>query len=353
MRKNILTTSQIPARKGSNTKMFDKNGQLNATDVADAFKAIASLGEYLKNNTVVTEEQAADREQAAAARAEMVTAAFQDPAELAALGETMAQEIRITADREGFARRFLQYQEVGNGQIVQWRMNMKMVTASIATGPVQTQTQIVRDNVIYPNEFYITARPFIEQRDLVRTNVDMVEDKFTEALEAIMVQEDRTWKRAADDLVGLDNPLVNILGKFTPQHLAGMIADVNNWGITPTHTLIASDLWNDLSSDMSWQDVMDPITQQEILLTGRIGTIYGTTLVSDYFRHPQQKVLNPGDVYVIGSPDQHGGYSDRGGVESQPIDAAIEKIPGRGWHMSELFSLVIMNSRSLVHGVRR
>lgn len=353
MKKKLVLATEIASRNGSGEKFFGRNGEVNASSKSDLIQAIAHFIELSSTGKVVTEEQASRNEENASVHRQMIQAAFDSPEELAALGETMSQEIQITSNRDGFARRFLMYQELSQGSIAQFRVNTKMVTASLAVGPVQTQAQIVRDNILYPNEFYITARPFIEQRDLARTNTDMLQDKYTEALEATMVQEDRTWKAAADQLVGLDNPNLNIVGAFTPQHFAYMVAEVNNWGITPMHTLIASDLWADIAADTSWQGVIDPVSQQELLLTGRLGTIYGTNLISDHFRHPAHKVLNRGEVYVIGDPSQHGGYTDRGGVDSQPIDQTHERIPGRGWAMNELFSLVIANSRSLIRGRKR
>lgn len=337
---------------GSNERMVGNDGHINASDKGDLIKQIAKLMEVASHQLVVTDERASEIASVQTIHREMVQAAFDSPQELAALGDLMAENLTIASNRDGFMRRFLRQQELIQGGIPQARMNIKNVTAAVATGPVQTQTQFIRDNILYPNEFYITARPFIEQRDIQRSTSDLLEEKYVDALEGVMVVEDRTWKYMADQLVGLDNPHLNIAGKLTPTAFAELTASVNDWGIAAQHALMASDLWKDITALPEWSDIIDPVSQHELLLTGRLGVIHGLELVSDHFRHPQHKVLNSGEIYVIGAADQHGQYTDRGGVESQPIDGTQERVPGRGWFMNETVSMIIANSRSVARGRR-
>jgi hypothetical protein len=335
-------------RPGSNERLIGSNGELNANSVPELLKAIASLAEATRDGSVGTEKEVAS----AQSHKEMVLAAFDDPEELSALGDMLAESLTITSNRDGFMRRLLREQDVVQGARPEARLNTKNVSASIATGPVQTQTQIVRDNDIFPPEFYITARPFIEERDIARSSSDLLEEKYVDALEAIMVQEDRTWKQAADNVVGLDNPHLNIAGSFTPSSFAAMVNSVSRWGITPAAALLASDLWTDITSNSDWHTIIDPVAQHELLMTGKLGVVHGVSLITDQYRHQQHKVLNGGDIYVVGAPDQHGQYTDRGGVQSKPIDETQERIPGRGWAMSELVSIAIINSRSVARGRR-
>ena len=339
-------------RAGSTERLVAGNGELNAGSKQDLLKAISQLIEVASTSKVVSDEQASEMASVQQTHQEMVLSAFDSQQELAALGDVLAENLTVTSNRDGFMRRFLKYQELQNGTIPHVRMNMKNVTASIATGPVQTQTQFVRDNDYYPAEFYIVARPYIEQKMILRNTGDILEEKYNDALEAIMVQEDRTWKKMADSLIGLDNPHLNIAGMFTPQAFAELCAYVNNWGVIPAHALLASDLWQDIVSQPEWAQIIDPVSQHELLLTGRLGTVHGLALVSDHFRHPQHKVLNSGEIYVIGHPDQHGQYTDRGGVESQTLDGTQERVPGRGWFLSCTESAVISNSRSIARGRR-
>lgn len=350
--KKTLLSSSIPVRKGSSTKMFNQHGEVNASSKKDLVEAIANLVDIAQTRNIMTEETAATKEKSRQANRAMLTAAMNSREELAALGETIATNLIQTGNRMGFARNLLTYQELGQGEIAQFRMTVKNVMASLAVGPVKTETQLVRDRVLFPQEFYITARPYIEQRDLASTTVDLLEQKYDEGMENIIVVEDRTWKQAVDNLAGVSNPNYTIAGAFTPQILSRMVTDLSNWNLSARTTIMSTNLLSDLMSDPSWQGVLDPVSQQELLLTGRLGTIYGTSIVTDAFRPEAQRVLNNGELYVVSDPDQHGGYTDRGGVESTPIDVTTEKVPGAGWVLTESFSLVVANARSFVKATR-
>ena len=147
-------------------------------------KAIAQLIDVAGNNSVLTDTKATEVANVAATHREMVQAAFDSREELAALGDLMADNLTVTSNRDGFMRRLMRQQNIENGQIPSVRMTTKNVTAAIGTGPVQSQTQFIRDNEIFPQEFYITARPYIEQRMINRSASDILEEKYVEALEA-------------------------------------------------------------------------------------------------------------------------------------------------------------------------
>jgi hypothetical protein len=87
-------------------------------------------------------------------------------------------------------------------------------------------------------------------------------------------------------------------------------------------------------------------------MTGQLGVLYGMTLISEAYRHPEHKVLSVGEFAVVSDPLTHGAYSDRGGVDSVPIDGVTEKIAGRGWLLSESIAFAVANSRSIAWAKR-
>lgn len=338
---------------GGNTAVGG-NGELNAWDTKDLTVQIARLMQVAAaNGGVITEQDAATREETAKAHIEAVHAAFNNPEAHKELGATLAEELYIAGKRDGFMRRLLVRTDVQKGNIPQFYMRMKNVVGVAAASPSQVQAQIIRDNRYTPPEFYIEARPFIQQLDIEQSTTDVLEEKYIEALEAVMVQEDRIWYRLATATVNVANPYTNISGSLTATTLASMRTLVNRWNIPASNLLIASDIWNDLIGDNSFQQVIDPVSKHELLLTGQIGTIFGMAIYTDGFRHPQHKVFNQGDVIVVGDSVNHGMYSDRGGLNSQPIDGTHERVPGRGWYMTELMSMVIANARSVAKGNRQ
>lgn len=338
---------------GQDGKLVGAGGELNASNKKDLLNQItAYMQQAQSGNRMVTAADYARAKQVAAAHREAVQAAFEDREQYEALGAEIANELYISANKEGFARRFLKRQELVYGQVPMVQMRMKNVVAVVASAPTRVETQWIRDNWYFPPEFYINARPFIEQRDIQRSNTDVLEQKYIESLEAIMVGEDRTWRNLNLESVGVYNPGTAIVGTMTVSSLATVRNLVTRWRIPATSCLVASDLWIDIVGDTGFQQVIDPVSKHELLLTGYLGSILGMSMVTDAFRHPSQAVLSQGEFWVIGAPENHGQYTDRGGIESQPIDGTVEKIPGRGWWMTETVSMVVANARSVAQGIR-
>jgi len=59
-----------------------------------------------------------------------------------------------------------------------------------------------------------------------------------------------------------------------------------------------------------------------------------------------------GEQFILGNPENLGQYTDRGGIDSLPLDGATEGIAGRGWMMSEYVSMLVANSRAVAKGKR-
>ena len=340
---------------GSSERVVGRDGHINASSKRDAMLQIAKLMELAANNEIITEDAATRREEMAklqTSRREAVLAAFSSKEAHAELGEVLADEIFQAANREGFMRRFLAQQKLGQGQIPQVRMRMKNVTGIVASSPSKTATQIIRDNLFYPPEFYVTTRPFIEKREIDQSTGDVVQEKYIEGLEGIMVQEDRTLYYMTQNTVNIANPATSVVGSLDPYTLSLIRNQVTRWDIPARALLIANDIWNDFIGNASFQSALDQVTKHELLLTGELGQIMGMTIFSDAFRHPQHKVLNQGDIIVYGDQVNLGQYTDRGGVESLPIDSAIEGIPGRGWMLQESLSMVLANARAVAFANR-
>lgn len=348
-RKPIVATEL--KRKGGG-RMVGQNGELNANNKKDLLASISQFLEIASNNGVITEEAAVQREDVAKLHKQLVTAAFSSKDSHAELGATIADELYISANREGFMRRFLGYQELTQGNIPRVKMRLKNTVATVSGAPTQVFSQIVRDNTYYPPEFNITSRPFIEEREIQQSVGDVLEEKFVEAQEAMMVAEDRTWYTMATKTVNQANPFTTVTGTLSPSSLMAVKTLVTRWNIPAAYWLLASDIWNDIVGDTQFSNLIDPVSKHELLLTGQLGNILGMSLYTDAYRHPQHKVLNQGEFFIIGDAVNHGQYTDRGGVNSIPIDGSTEKVAGRGWMLTELLSMVITNARSVAKARR-
>ncbi len=326
-------------------------GEINGSSKTDVARQVLAFLEDVSKTGAITETAAA-RQEAAAARRSSLEMAFTNEAAHRELGEVIAEELYQAANREGFMRRFLARQDIKQGQFPYVKMRMKNVVATIATSPVQVQAQLIRDNTYTPPEFYMVARPFVEEREIQQSPGDVLDEKFQETQEAIMVGEDRLWRNMAISTVNQANELTQFVGTMTAGGLMTLRNQVSRWNIPVTSFLIANDVWTDIVSDSSFQNVIDPVSKYELLMEGQLARMFGMTILSDAYRHPEQKVLSQGEMFAIGDPVNHGQYTDRGGVTSQPTDITTEKVPGRGWAFSELLSMVIANPRSVARAIR-
>lgn len=327
------------------------NGELNANDKKDLTMQIAHLLANAASGNIVVASQQTPRE-VAEERVAVLAAAWNDPEAMQELGITMAAQLNEANARQGFVRQLCVEESLSQGNTPRHRVRYPNVVAVLATGPADVLPQIVRDRYVYPAEISMVANLEIENREIAQATGDILDEKYREGLEAIMVAEDRLWKTAADATVGLANPLTSVSGTLTPTYLSGIITQVTNWNIPVTKLLMANDLWNDIRSDDEFLAAFDPLSQNEILLTGKLGQIYGAELLTDGFRPPEQRVLENGELYAVGQDHLHGAITSREGVVPTPINGAIRSRATKGWFMEELFSLSITNARSVAKAIR-
>lgn len=337
---------------GSNLRAIGANGELNASSKRDLLSQQVRFLQAASSGQVVSAEHATRLEVQAKRNKEMITAAFNDKDAHRVLGERMADSLYITANRQGFMRKYLAKIDVEMGSVPRFPLRTKNVTAVWSTSPTRIESTITRDKWYTPPELSIVARPFVTQNELNQSKGDVLQEKFVEATEAVMVAEDRLWYNQANSLVGIDNNMTIVSGQLTPYTLMQVANNVTRWGLKAPHILLASDLHQDIIGNSEFYSAIDPVARHELLLTGELAVMYGMTLTSDAYRHPEHKVLNQGEFFIISEALNHGAYSDRGGIQSSPTDIVNEKIPGRGWVMHEEIAISIANSRSIAKGIR-
>jgi hypothetical protein len=329
---------------GSNELAVGRNGELNASNKRDLLNQQQKFLQAASEGRMLQIDSKTDRE--------LVQAAFNDKESHRVLGEKISDALYITANRQGFMRKYLSRVDVQQGSIPRFPMRTKNVTSVWSTSPTKVASQITRDKWFTPPEFQVVARPFIPQNELNQSSGDVLQEKYIEAVEATMVAEDRMWYNQVNSLVGVDNNLTLVSGQLTPFTLMTVVTNVTRWGLKGAHLLMAADLWQDVVGNADFFNAIDPVARHELLLTGELGTMYGMTVTSDAYRHPEHKVIGQGEFYVISDAINHGAYSDRGGLLSTPIDISTEQIPGRGFVVHESLAVSVANSRSVAKGIR-
>jgi hypothetical protein len=334
-----------------------RTGELNAYDKRDLARQIGELmtavasGElvHAEDNTAVASGMT-DREIRRAA----LESALADTTgqQWMALGSSLAQEINEQADREGFLRRIAVGSVLKQGEIQRVPMPSHTAQAIVATSASNVGYQTIRQKLFTPDEFEIQANVRVENLDLEQINGDLLEKAYNQGLEAIMVQEDRLWKKAADDTVGIINKLEYIAGALTTKNLGNLRQTVARWNLPVSTLILSNDYWADIIGSNDFATMLDPISKYDLVLNGQLGTLVGMNIITDAFRQPNQKVLDAGEMYVVSDPENHAAYSTRGGVRSTPTTGANDGNSTRGWFMTSPFTFVLGNVRSVAKGKR-
>lgn len=346
-------------RPGSMSKFVGAGGEINASDKRDLLKAFAELSSAIANNDVFTDvshsaQRTSSREVAAENR-RIVSEAYNDRSgsSWAELGSGLAAELTERMEREGFMRNLFVRADVAEGAIPRIRIRTPNVRAVVARGVAQNYPQYVRDRYIGADEFTISANPRVEELDMHQGSSDILEDKFYEAQEQIAVQEDRVVRNLMNASVGIYNNVTYFSGSFTPTLFQGLRYNVSRWRLPVANLLFASDIMNDFIVGNDFSTWYDPISKYEIIQTGTIGSMLGTTLMTDGFREPTLRVLEDGEVYSTSMPEYTGAYTDRGPVRSNPVDGYQDGVVARGWFMFEHISAVLANAKSVSRAVRQ
>lgn len=350
--RNHITEARF---SNSRERIVGANSEINAGSKTELLHRLNELAHMIAAGDVAgsgAHETASAHEIAAENRRMVETAFYSQDSAWAELGSSLAAEITTRVEREGFMRTLLERVPVNQGSVPRIRVREPNVRAVRSRGVTEVWPQFVRDKYVTTDEFYITANPFVEKIELDQGSADILEDKYFEGLEAILVQEDRTVRNMMDRSVGLYNDITFFAGQLTPAVLRAAKTQVERFRLPSVNFLFSIDLLNDLTTGTDFSSYFEPISKYEIIMTGRIGRILGLDLITDGYREPTLQVLQQGEFYITTSSNMLGGYTDRGPVDSRPVDLTDRRVPARGWAMNETLSILIANAKGVQKGKR-
>jgi hypothetical protein len=338
--------------KGSRDTIVGHDGHVNAGSKKEAIQRLVEIANMITAGEIYDETAGVVTPAKKAENAATLTSAMHNPKEWAELGAAIALDIDQRTEREGFMRTVLSEGTVEEGSVPRIRVKQRNVTAIMSRGVAQIWPQYVRDNFIAANEFYCVATPRVELIELHQGGGDILEDKYFQALEAIFVQEDRTLVKMLRNADNLYNDVTYFSGSFSQVIFESMKRKVDGWGIPINAAIMAMDVMGDINAGTNFSSWFDPITKWEVIRTGRLGNLFGTTLLTDAFREPGLRVLDDGEVFVLGAPEYLGGYTDRGPVQSVAVDEFEKFVPARGWSMYEIIAMVVANGKAVARAKR-
>jgi hypothetical protein len=338
--------------------MFNSKGELNANGTQDALARVLELATAISKGEVMNSSQeiAAQRteEEKREIMAELASA-FNDAdrSQWAEIGQMISAELMESADREGFMRRILLRGDVQQGAVVRHRIKRKTTSALVASGPSSIQTEMARGQYLYAPEFEVRARIGVSNMELVQGAPELLDEKFFEAQEQIGRVEDDLFLTMCRAQGGLPNSVNYVVGSYTATAFTSIQYQIKNWGLDVPMILMASDVMSDLLTASTFLATFDPVTQYENIMSGTVARLFGTDIVTDQFRDPRLKVLNSGEIFAFAPPEYVGGYTDRGPVDSVPIDlAVVDGFTGKGWSFSEILSVTVHTGRGISMGNR-
>lgn len=348
---------QLKFGKSKEYALSSSTGEFNAHDKKELLRSISSLMKAVETQEVVPQQStssAQERARIKEERRELLAAAYNDTTGQlwSSLGASLAEQIQEQANREGFMRRVMMGNTLKQGEIARIPMPSQDTIAVVATSSSSVGYQVIRNKMFQPSEFEILANIRVEALEIEQVSSDILDNAYNQGLESIMVAEDKLWKKAADEIVGVVNPLEYIAGPLTPQILGQLRQSVTDWNLPVNTAVISNDFWADIIGSNDFATFLDPVTKYDLALNGSLGTLVGMQLITDGFRQPNLKVLNRGEIYVVSAQENHGTYTDRGGVRSVPTDGSNQGNTTKGFLMSEFISMVLANARSISKGKR-
>lgn len=357
----IVGSSRVPAvgrtatgkLVASQHALVDNNGELNASSNKDAMQLIAALLKQSQEGQIV---QASKTKLSASERSALSTsivAAYQDTnsVDFAIYGEEIANTVRDTNARAGFLRRFLSERELVAQEIAKIRLRKHAVNA-YAIGPNSSVVPSRHDGkFFFPEEVTYSASPIIQEADLYKEGMGLLDEKADEALEMIMVAEDRDLKALFDACVAATGASLNF-STFTPTVFSSLKQYVQNTGGLPVESCwMANDLWNDVNSgNTDFSDYFSPIVKHDLNLTGRIGRLQDVEIHTDAFLESRLRVLNAGELYFTSQPQFLGEVLSRAAIMSTETSGANQHQSWRGWFIREILAIGIGNQNGVSRG---
>ncbi len=340
--RRVTASSQL-----SNTPILNDQGQVNAASTLELIRNLGLMAQAASTGMVesVQEAPAADHREA-------IAAAIADKSGQGwlTLGEIVGNQVVETMGRAGFTRRLMQFNAVPKGGIAKVRVRHRDVVAYVTTTDPTVVASQVRQPVVYPSFFNIIANILIEDSEINLDDGDLLEDRYQDGLEQMLVAEDRAFKNIIDVAAQAYNPLF-MFPTLTPSVWTNMKIAVEEYGNTPvTSALMSMDLWPDVETDPEFVAWFSDIEKHEIAFEGTLGKINGVEVITDGIRHPKLKVLDRGQLYMFSAPQTLGVVSQLGDLNVQSINKYAEGQPKRGWYMAQQEALAVVNPHAVVRG---
>jgi len=354
MKTKSRTGSIMPS---AHTPLVDeRTGEYNGVSTKDLVGVMESLLQKVKTGEFQPEKPTSSILQGEGAK--LVQAAINDdhPAQnpggpWQVLGEVFTDDIYETMGRTAFADKVLAHQDVPEMGQARIRIHRKDVVAWAMAGDGIVAESFIKQGWNYPKGFDLEANVVMQCSELHEAGSQLLEEKYQDALEATLVREDRMLKFLLDRAAVAPNDVL-LFPSFTPSTYTSLRRQIIDQGIAVPHMIMAIDVMDDLFKDTDWQGWYSPIEKHELAMEGRLGKLGDIEIITDGLRYPELKVLDPGEVYMLGAPQALGMKSLMIPLRSSVVDQTVIGRAVKGWFLLQREALTVSNSRSVSKGLR-
>lgn len=339
-------------------RMTNDSGDINAYDAKDLAAKINALHAMVQNGDIQTgsgafedtNDQKAKLSAKAERHSELVSAFHSGDERMKVMGEVFAEDVWETLNRQGFTSQVMARKDVVDGQDNRVRLRRKDITAFQVINDGEGIAQVVEQAYLYPADYYLQCQVLIEERELAQAGPELLDQKFQDALEAIMVRQDRILRSLLLATAGVFNASI-AFPTFAPTTLTALRTQVASNGIPAAHMLFSFDIWDDMIADPSFNTWWEPVHKYQLIMEGRLGSILNMKLITDGFRYDTLRVLQPGEVFVLGTPIALGQRGVRREIQSTEITHFPLGAPRRGFYLMGIESMHVQD-RAVAYGTR-
>jgi hypothetical protein len=326
--------------------MFDSKGEINASNVKDAFALIAKFAQTMESgyptNTGLTSPSVSDNK-----RDELISRAILTNEGKLALAQAMANPIRRNLDYHGIARRALVVDPLPQGALPTYDRDIDVAAVVISSNGTGPESRVFGDRVTVP-EFEVYSNPTVRIAEVKRRRFNVIDRAVQKARQEIMAQEDSNVFAAIDTASSSENTVMDISDAgLLKRDLREIKVQIDRWDLVTTKFFMNINEFNDI---LGWgsgggQGVgggeVDPVTQREILQTGLYAHIWGADILVS-------KIVPAGTVYGCSDPEFVGVMPIRQDIEVLPADEP--KQLKLGWVVNEIIGIGIVNPRGVAKG---
>ena len=326
--------------------MFDSKGEINASNVKEAFALIAKFAQTMESgaptNTGLTSPSVSDNK-----RDELISRAILTNEGKLALAQAMANPIRRNLDYHGIARRALVVDPLPQGALPTYDRDIDVAAVVISSNGTGPESRVFGDRVTVP-EFEVYSNPTVRIAEVKRRRFNVIDRAVQKARQEIMAQEDTNVFAAIDSAASVENTVMDISDAgLLKRDLREIKVQIDRWDLVTTKFFMNINEFNDI---LGWgsgggQGVgggeVDPVTQREILQTGLYAHIWGADILVS-------KIVPAGTVYGCSDPEFVGVMPIRQDIEVLPADEP--KQLKLGWVVNEIIGIGIVNPRGVAKG---